>query len=213
MSFERRVRGQQVRILLDPIFFASLFPGEMFPLVEREKRNPAELFQIWLNLDKANKMVPPYFTMFWDEDIPRGVVTDENGKKTQITVIANGLRKEMPWGGEASVPPPPPNSWASKPDSHLWIWTIKMEPGAKLKIPAAVEGLNRNIFFFEGKSITVSSGPDPVTAVDSRQFPGKVAIKLRSDADAYLENGAEVEGEVLLLQGRPINEPIAQRGP
>src|SRR5438128_2647397 len=33
--------------------------SEMFPLVERQRPNPAELFQIWLNLPAADKRVPP----------------------------------------------------------------------------------------------------------------------------------------------------------
>ncbi len=32
---------------------------EMFPLVERDRPNPLELFQIWLNLPAADKMVEP----------------------------------------------------------------------------------------------------------------------------------------------------------
>ena len=37
----------------------------------RDKPNPLELFQIWLNLPAADKMVDPHFTMLWDSDIPR----------------------------------------------------------------------------------------------------------------------------------------------
>ena len=47
---------------------------EMFPLLERDEPNPLELFQIWLNLPAADKMVEPYFTMLWNEDLPRHVV-------------------------------------------------------------------------------------------------------------------------------------------
>jgi hypothetical protein len=35
---------------------------------------------------------------------------------------------------------------------------------------------------------------------------------LRADATATLENGAS-EGEILMLQGRPIGEPVVQSGP
>ena len=43
----------------------------MFPLIDRDQPNPVELFQIWLNLPSADKAVDPYFTMLWDEEIPR----------------------------------------------------------------------------------------------------------------------------------------------
>src|SRR6266853_257131 len=45
--------------------------SEMFPLVESEKENPLELFQIWLNLPASEKFADPHFTMFWANDIPR----------------------------------------------------------------------------------------------------------------------------------------------
>jgi len=62
--------------------------AEMFPLVERERDNPLELFQIWLNLPAADKMVEPYFTMLWDEELPRLVERDGEGRTTTVTVIA-----------------------------------------------------------------------------------------------------------------------------
>ena len=44
---------------------------EMFPLVNAGGPNPAEVFQIWLNLPAKDKLVAPHFTMFWDRTIPR----------------------------------------------------------------------------------------------------------------------------------------------
>ena len=53
--------------------------------------NPLELFQIWLNLPAADKMVDPYFTMLWETDTPRVVAKDDDGRVTEITVIAGEL--------------------------------------------------------------------------------------------------------------------------
>src|SRR3569833_2917046 len=39
---------------------------EMFPLVNATEPNPAELFQIWLNLPARDKLVDPHFTMLWE---------------------------------------------------------------------------------------------------------------------------------------------------
>ena len=49
---------------------AGVVHCEMFPLVNKDKGNPTELFQIWLNLPQKEKMVPAYFTMLWKESIP-----------------------------------------------------------------------------------------------------------------------------------------------
>src|SRR5205085_10917871 len=54
--------------------------SEMFPLVQRGERNPVELFQIWLNLPRADKLVEPHFTMLWREQIPTLTVQDAAGR-------------------------------------------------------------------------------------------------------------------------------------
>src|SRR6188474_312905 len=79
---------------------------EMFPLLDPREPNPAELFQIWLNLPSSDKFVEPYFSMFWDKDIPRHTVQDANGRTTEILVVAGNA-------GNTKAPPPPPNSWAA----------------------------------------------------------------------------------------------------
>src|SRR3954447_5155035 len=70
---------------------AGIVHAEMFPLVERAQPNPLELFQIWLNLPKADKLVEPHFAMLWNDTIPRIVATDAGGKTTEVTVIAGAL--------------------------------------------------------------------------------------------------------------------------
>ena len=107
----------------------------MFPLVDRDGPNPLELFQIWLNLPAADKMVDPYFTMLWNEDLPRHVVTDADGRTAQITVIAGELDGLRP-------PPPPPDSWASRAEADLAIWHVGA--GARRDVDAAARGRTRH---------------------------------------------------------------------
>src|ERR1700690_1767151 len=103
---------------------------EMFPLLDRERANPCELFQIWLNLPSTDKMVDPYFTMLWNEDLPRLHVTDADGRESEITIIAGELAGLRP-------PPPPPDSWASRPEADLAIWHLVLEPDARVELPRA----------------------------------------------------------------------------
>ena len=108
--------------------------SEMFPLVAKDKPNPLELFQIWLNLPKAEKMVAPYFSMLWSEQVPR---LEDAGAK--VTIIAGAL-------GDTKPLAPPPNSWAAKAASEIAIWTIELAPGARFTIPAASAGVNRSLY-------------------------------------------------------------------
>jgi len=169
--------------------------SEMFPLLDASEPNPVELFQIWLNLPSSDKLVEPHFTMLWDRNIPR-VVHDEEGRKAEVTVVAGRLEGRVP-------PPPPPHSWASRPDSDVAIWCIRMEAGASLTLPpAASEETSRTLYFFRGPSVRVGD----------EQQSSHAAIAVRSDVALSLQAGAG-ECELLVLQGRPIGEPVAAHGP
>ena len=176
---------------------AGIVHAEMFPLLDAEAPNPLELFQIWLNLPASDKMTEPYFTMLWDRDTPRVEFRDSADARTTVTVVAGALLENRP-------PPPPPNSWASRPHSDLAIWHIRLEPGAAWELPpAAGAETSRTLYFFEGDTLQV--GPDRTIGVST----GAV---LQSDVPVLLRAGA-APAECLLLQARPIGEPVAQYGP
>jgi quercetin 2,3-dioxygenase len=169
--------------------------SEMFPLVDQKGPNPLELFQIWLNLPSANKLVEPHFSMFWSDAIPKHSARDSAGRLTEINVVAGQI-------AQLQAPPPPPKSWAARPDAELAIWTIKMEPGAEWTLPRASEGVNRTLYFFEGSALRIGN----------RQIPRYSGVQLRAEREVTLTNGPD-QGELLLLQGRPIGESVAQHGP
>lgn len=180
--------------------------SEMFPLLDLSAPNPLELFQIWLNLPATAKMSAPSFTMFWSEAIPRRVATDAQGRITEIALIAGRLSDAAPGiaPAEAEVPPaPPPGSWAARADADVAIWTIRMAPGAKWTLPAAAgEDTRRSLYFFKGRSVTVGG----------RELSRPAAVELLGKFAVELFNGAG-DSEFLLLQGKPIGEPVVQHGP
>lgn len=165
--------------------------AEMFPLLDTEADNHTELFQVWLNLPSTDKMVDPYFTMFWAQDIPQ-VELDNGGR---ITIIAGTLDGH-------TAPAPPPNSWASRADAGVAFWHIVLPADASWTLPATDAGMGRVLYVFEGDGLSV----------DGDHVDGAQGMVLQPDMDIPLTAGSSGI-ECLLLQGRPIGEPVAQYGP
>ncbi len=169
--------------------------SEMFPLLHPDKGNRMELFQIWLNLPKKSKMVNPYFKMNWSEDMPIIEQKDKNNKKIQIEVLAGKF-------GDKSAPSANPDSWAADDSNHVAIYAFKFEAGAEFVIPKTEKGVNRSLYFFEGKSLTIEDQP----------LASYHAADVDERVDLHIING-ETDGQILLLQGKPLNEPVVQHGP
>jgi hypothetical protein len=175
---------------------AGIVHCEMFPLLDPSGPNRLELFQIWLNLPAKSKMTDPYFTMFWDKGIPRHNVADANGRGVQITMYAGALEGKQP-------PAPPPHSWAATEDADVAIWSIALEPGAQWTLPAARDSRTvRTLYFFAGGGVQVGE----------REFPQHSAIEVRADQPVRIAAPGNA-AEILLMQGRPIGEPVARYGP
>jgi hypothetical protein len=60
----------------------------------------------------------------------------------------------------------------------------------------------RTLYFFVGSSLTI----------DDRTLDSHAVAVVRSEVDLVLRAGPDA-CEVLMLQGRPIGEPVAQHGP
>jgi quercetin 2,3-dioxygenase len=169
--------------------------AEMFPLLNIKSQNNLDLFQIWLNLPSERKFAEPAYKMFWNKSVPKIYLTDGNGKKTEITVIAGSYENTVPIE-------PPPDSWAADPINKVKIWIVNMQSGAHWILPPAEKGINRTLYFFEGTSIKANG----------YEIQHYYSAALNPEAEVKLENGPD-EGKLLLLQGRPIGEPVMQYGP
>jgi redox-sensitive bicupin YhaK (pirin superfamily) len=169
--------------------------SEMFPLLNKNKENPLEIFQIWLNLPKANKFVEPYFSMLWAETIPVFKIKDSEGRITEVKVIAGELEG-------LKAPPPPPDSWAAIPENEVAVWTIKMESNASWNLPKAKNEMRRTLYFYKGSTLDILG----------QTIMSYHSIELNAHEEITLHCGEE-DGHLLMLQGKPINEPVAQYGP
>jgi len=169
--------------------------AEMFPLPDREKPNPLELFQIWINLPARKKMVEPYYTMLWNHQIPKFIVNDEQGHAVNIEIVAGAIGGHRP-------PDPAPDSWAADPDNEVAIWVLEMEENSSWVLPVAAEGVRRTLFFFEGNQILIGG----------QEVEAGHLIELNASAVTKVTNRSG-RARILVLQGRPIGEPVVNYGP
>jgi quercetin 2,3-dioxygenase len=79
---------------------------------------------------------------------------------------------------------------------------IRMDPGAVYTLPKASKGINRTLYFYEGDSIRMAS----------ELIPRYHAVEVNPEADILIENG-DHKTRILILQGKPIGEPVIQYGP
>lgn len=164
--------------------------SEMFPLLKNDADNTMELFQIWLNLPKRSKMVPAHFKMFWSENIPQ-IESD----KVKVSLIAGEF------GGKKALIPPP-DSWAADPQNEVQVLLVKMEEGGRVQIPASKDEVNRTLYFFEGKALDING----------EKVESKTGLALESQTPLEIKNLSGA-AEFLLLQAKPMNEPVVQYGP
>lgn len=165
--------------------------SEMFPLLKKDQPNPAELFQIWLNLPRKSKMTPAHFKMFWSEKIPRVQLES----KASVSVIAGSFQ-----GAQALMPPP--DSWAADPENEVSILLVKLEAGGAVSIPKTERETSRTLYFFSETQMTMNG----------KEIPAKTGVIVDSLEDLEIKSEMNA-GEFLMLQARPIGEPTFQYGP
>ena len=112
------------------------------------------------------------------------------------------------WAGTllgATSLPPTPNSWLADRSNEVGIWFLELQPGARFTLPAAAggDGVNRALYFVEGEALSVAD----------QRFTTHISVVLRAGQPADLHNSGSTAVDILVLQGKPIGEPVAHQGP
>ncbi len=164
--------------------------SEMFPLLKDDEENPLLLFQIWLNLPAKSKHVPAHFAMLWNEDIP---IFQTDGAR--VKVISGNF-------GDKTLKSPAPDSFAANENNEIAVFLIEIEEGASLQLPLASAHANRSLYMYEGTEVELN---------ESTLSNMHVAYLAAERETKISNNGAKAR--FLLLQGKPIGEPVAKYGP
>ena len=161
----------------------SEMPTEDF----RERGGRIHSFQIWVNLPAADKWATPGYQFAAADRIP--VATSDDGLITAKVIAGTAF------GVDGIV--------KTRTPVVLQDWTVRPEGTAELAIPA---DHSVSLYVFQGSVIT---GPDAQAVED-----GELAILGDGDTVTISSNVNHPEpARLLVLGGRPINEPVTRYGP
>mmetsp|Transcript_18043 Transcript_18043/g.17365 ORF Transcript_18043/g.17365 Transcript_18043/m.17365 type:complete len:269 (-) Transcript_18043:678-1484(-) len=144
-----------------------------------------EMMQLWVNLPAAHKLSPPKYQSILKDEIP---TVQLDGNAGTVRVIAGDFHGTK---GRASTFTP------------VNLWDINLTPNQIVNL-STVEGHTTIIFCRTG---SVKAGTS-TTAITSAQ----IALLTREGNGIRLESG-EKGVNLMVLDGQPIKEPIAARGP
>lgn len=165
--------------------------SEMFPLLYKDKENTLELFQIWINLPKSKKMSDPTYKMLWSENIPK---IEKNA--VHVNLICGEYENTKYFDA-------PRDSYAADANNGVQLLLVKISPHSEFKLPKSkFPEATRMVYFFSGAKINIHD----------HQIESKNAILVDSQTELKIE-ALEGEAELLILDGKPINEPVVQHGP
>ena len=162
--------------------------SEMFPLLNKKESNSLELFQIWLNLPKKAKSVPPYFQMLWEHEIPK--------------FNLNGVKIELIYGSLESLIQQkcPPDSWAAETENELCVAHFQMDEATEISIPSSKNSVIKSLYLYEG-------------GIEINKQLITEAHQIILDSSKTYTICSKQKSKILLLQSKPINEPVAKYGP
>ena len=140
--------------------------------------------------------------MITEDKVHRLRFGEAGGPQTELLCVAGAV----PGHPEAKPLAPPPDSWASRPEADVAIWTLRMDPCAQWTLPPAAGAASGTRRCLD----VVAGGP---VRIAGQQAGGHRALVLEAGAAVALVNDGDTPAEFLLLQGRPIGEPVVQYGP
>ena len=162
---------------------SGLVHEEMHSHEYSQRGGPFEAIQLWVNLPARHKMAKPNYQTLLNRDIPEVQLADGAGS---ARIIAGSF-------GNAHGP--------AKTFTPINLWDLRLSRGARLKL-SLPDGYTTALFVQNVRLHLNDSQTAEETEIALFERPGsEIAIEALSDAT------------VLVLNGEPIDEPVAAHGP
>ena len=145
-------------------------------------------FQIWINLPRDRKMIPPRYQDTPSEKIPEVLLEDGTSK---VRVIAGEFQTTRA---------------VIETNTPILYLHIKLQAGMNIVQPVTSDH-NCMAYIIEGHG---QFGAEKETQSASE---GQLVLFARNGDEVCLSSGKDSPVELLLLAGRPFNEEIARYGP
>ena len=142
-----------------------------------------EMVQLWVNLPARHKMSPPGYQTLLDRQIPRVILAEGAGTVRVIAGELEGLK------GPARTFTP------------IHLWDLRVRGGRRAELPLAA-GSTTILFVLRGKVEMGLSGK-----------AGEAELVLLSREGEGIVLDAREDASILVLAGRPIDEPVVGHGP
>ena len=145
-------------------------------------------FQIWINLPRDRKMIPPRYQDTPAEKIPEVLLEDGASK---VRVIAGEFQTTRA---------------VIETNTPILYLHIKLQAGMNIVQPVTSDH-NCMAYIIEGHGL-FGAEKEPQSASE-----GQLVLFARNGDEVCLSSGKDSPVELLLLAGRPFNEEIARYGP
>jgi len=159
--------------------------GVIHSELPEQEEGRMEGFQLWLNLPAKDKMCAP-----WYRDIPSAEIPEWHGEGASVRVIAGASR-----GVQGAV---------QREGTEPVYLDIHLQPGVRFE-QALPDTHNAFVYVYRG-GVQFGSG-----CTVPAQRMAILANTAGSDGVAF--TAGEAGARLLLIAGKPLNEPIAQYGP
>lgn len=188
-------KGHKGKIGPGDVQWMTAGKGIMHAEIPASREEYSNGIQLWINLNKENKMCEPKYQEFTADTIPKIPLDDKNKEDTKsyIKVVSgefNGI------------------SGPVKSITSVHYYDVYLEANKKVSIKVNKGKVNCFIYVHRGNSINV-------LGKEIKLHQASKVMK-NSDEEEYLEfstgNNKEVTGFLVML-GHPLEEPVKQYGP